>query len=436
MKKKLNKWILFAILAFFLGSLFPTAYSGVDAGLEQLKILVDVMGKIRDVYVDETDPKDLIQGALMGMASRLDEFSEFIPPVDMTRMKEETKGEFGGVGLRLSTPKEGELLVITPMLNTVSYKAGIEPGDMIIKIDDSLVKDITNEKAVSMLRGKPGSTVKVTIERKDEKTGKTETKVFSLKREIIVPQVVFHRMLADNIGYIFVMDFSGHTMEEFEKALADLKKQGMQALILDLRFNPGGLLNAAVDMGKLFIGDNKLLVYTKGRKEEFFKEYRSVAKARYPDLPMILLVNQGSASGSEIIAGAFQDHKRALLVGSRTFGKGSVQQVISLPDGSGLRLTVARYFTPNGRMIHKDFKQKDAKARYESGGIVPDVEVPVDINAERRATVYATNLIFSPSRKTAEPEGKDKPEDIALNRALEIMKARDVFAALINPEEK
>jgi len=428
MNKKLNKCVLFAILAFFLGSLFPTAYSGVDSGLEQLKVLVDVMSKIQYSYVEDVPADDLITGALKGMVGNLDEFSEYITPEEMLRMKEETKGEFGGVGLRLNTPKPGELVVISPMPNTPAYAAGVEPGDRVIKIDNAFVKDISSDKAVSMLRGAQGTKVKIEVERKDEKTGKIINKTFTLKREIIVPEVVFSKMLANDIGYIYVTDFSGHTMEDFEKAMKSLLKQGMQALILDLRFNPGGLLNSAVDMGKLFIEDNKLIVYTRGRKEEYFLEYKSVAKAKYPDIPMVVLVNEGSASGAEIVAGALQDYGRAVLIGARTFGKGSVQQVITLPNEGGLRITVAKYFTPLGRMIHKDFKAKD---RDLTGGIVPDIVVPFDLNLERRATFATTNLIYSPAKKTAEAEKTDtKTEDIVLMRAIEILKARDVLGNL------
>ncbi len=427
MKKKINIYVILMIAAFFMGSLFPFAYSGVDNGLEQLKIMVDVMNRIQNNYVEDTQPKDLINGALYGMVDKLDEFSEFISVDDMKKMKEETKGEFGGVGMRLFTPKAGELVVVTPMLNTPAYKAGIEPNDKVVKIDNKEVKDLTNDQAVDMLRGELGTKVKVVIERTDPKTNKTVTKNFTLKRARIIPEVVFSKMLDNNIGYIYVTDFSGHTMESFEKAMKDLSKQNMQALILDLRFNPGGLLDSATDMVKLFVGENKLIVYTKGRKEEFFKEYKSNAKAKYPDLPIVVLVNEASASGSEIVAGAVQDHERGVLIGARTFGKGSVQQVSTLPDGSGLRITIAKYYTPLGRMIHKDFKAKNAD---KTGGIVPDIEVPFDLGKEKKATYYSTNLIYSPSKKTAEPEKNQQEDDIVLNRAVEIIKARKTLANL------
>ena len=418
MKKKVNKYVVFAIAAFFVGSLFPFAYSGVDNGLDQLKILVDVMSKIQDSYVEETKPKDLITGALYGMVSRLDQFSEFITAEDMKKMREETKGEFGGVGLRLNTPKDGVLIVITPMKNTPAYKAGIEPGDKVVKIEDKLVADLKSDESVSMLRGLVGTKVKIEVEHKDAKTGKVETKKYTLKRETIIPEVIFSKMLNKDVGYIYVADFSGHTNADFEAALKQLTAKGMKSLVIDLRFNPGGLLDSAVDMMKLFLGDNKLIVYTKGRKKDFFQEYKSGAKGKYQDLPVAVLINEGSASGSEIVAGAFQDYKRATLIGARSFGKGSVQQVIMMPDGSGLRITVAKYYTPLGRMIHKDFKAKNPNL---TGGIVPDIEVPFDINLSQRAVYYTTNLIYSPAAKTSKPEINDKIDDPVINKAVEVL---------------
>lgn len=427
MKKKVNKYIIFMVATFFVGSLFPFAYSGVNSGLEEMKIMVDVVDKIKTNYVEEKDNKELMENALTGMVRSLDEFSDFIVKKEMKPMREETRGEFGGVGMRLDASNKDHLIVVTPMPNTPAYKAGIEPKDEILQIDDKLVKDMkSNDEAVEALRGLIGTKVKVVIERTN-KDGKKEQKTFNLKRARIVPQVVYSRMLDKEIGYIYVQDFSGHTTQDFQKALEDLTKQNMKALILDLRFNPGGLLDSAVDMVKMFVGENKMIVYTKGRNPEYFKEYKSGSKAKYEDLPIVLLVNEMSASGSEIVAGALQDHKRAFLIGARTFGKGSVQQIMSLEGGAGLRLTVARYYTPLGRMIHKDFKAKNPNL---TGGIVPDMEVDFKLNESRKATMYMTELIYSPSKKTALPEENYNVKDIVLERAKEILKARKSLAAL------
>ncbi len=427
MKRKVNKYVIFMVAAFFVGSLFPFAYSGVDSGLDQLKIMIEVMAKIQDSYVEETQPKELITNALYGMVNSLDEFSEFINIQNTKRIKEETRGEFGGLGIRL-IGKEGELFVVTPLPNSPAYKAGIEPGDEIIQIDDKLVKNISSQDAIDMMRGTVGESVTVIIKRKDKK-GKEITKKFTLKKARIVPQIVYPKMLENKIGYIYVEDFSGHTVADVKNALEDLKKQGMESLILDLRFNPGGTLDSAIDLAKMFIGENKLIVYTKGRKEAYFREYKSGEKALYSNLPIVLLVNEGSASGSEIVAGALQDHKRALLIGARTFGKGSVQQVSTLEDGSALKLTVAKYYTPLGRMIHRDFKKKGPN----TGGILPDIVVDFDLATAKSAVLQRTTMIYSPSKKTATIEGKEIKDD-QLNRAVELLKARKVLGAL-NIEE-
>ena len=424
MKRKVNKYVVFIITAFFIGSLFPFVYSGIDSGLDQLKIMVDVMARIQDSYVEETHPRELITNALYGMVNNLDEFSEFIDITNTKRIKEETRGEFGGLGIRLMG-KEGQLIVVTPMLDTPSYKAGIEPQDEIIQINDKLVKDISSQEAIDMMRGTVGEKITLVVKRKDAK-GKEITKKFTMKKAKIVPQIVYPKMLKNKIGYVYIEDFSGHTVSDVKTALEDLQKQGMESLILDLRFNPGGTLDSAIDLAKMFIGENKLIVYTKGRKEAYFKEYKSGDKALYPDLPIILLVNEGSASGSEIVAGALQDHQRALLIGARTFGKGSVQQVSTLEDGSALKLTVAKYYTPLGRMIHRDFKKKGPNT---TGGIIPDIVVDADLSTIKSSILQKTTMIYSPSKKTAKTEGKEI-KDEQLNRAVELLKARKVLGAL------
>ena len=430
MKRKVNKYIIFIVTAFFVGSLFPFAYSGIDSGLDQLKIMLDVMAKIQDSYVDETQPKELITNALYGMVNNLDEFSEFINITNTKRVKEETRGEFGGLGLRL-IGKEGELIVVTPMPNSPSYKAGIEPGDEIIQVNDKLVKDIPSQEAIDMMRGYVGEKVTLVIKRKDDKK-KEITKKFTLTKAKIIPQVIHSNMLENKIGYIYIEDFSGHTVADVKKALENLKKQGMESLILDLRFNPGGTLDSAIELVKLFIGENKMIVYTKGRKEMYFKEYKSNKEAPYADLPIILLVNEGSASGSEIVAGALQDHERALLMGARTFGKGSVQQVSTLEDGSALKLTVAKYYTPLGRMIHRDFKKKGPNT---TGGILPDIEIKTDLPKAKSAILQRTTMIYSPSKKTAKLDG-EPIKDEQLERATELLKARKVLGTLNIKEMK
>ena len=274
------------------------------------------------------------------------------------------------------------------------------------------------DEAVELMRGPVGSKVKVTLSRKDEKTGKYKTLPdFNFKRERIVPEVVYYRMLPEKVGYIYLVDFSGHSTEEVKKALKELNKQGMKSLILDLRFNPGGLLNGAAEIAKIFMGDHKMIVYTKGRKQEYYQELKTGLKADYPDLPLLLLINQGSASASEIVAGALQDNNRAVVVGQRSFGKASVQQVMPLEGGAGLRLTIAKYYTPNGRLIHRDYRDK---SKADEGGIVPDVEVKVEPKEEAKVFMQYNNVIYTPGQDAPKMEFTEK--DPVLDKALEIIK--------------
>ena len=232
-----------------------------------------------------------------------------------------------------------------------------------------------------------------------------------------MPEVVHHRMLPDQIGYIYLVDFSGHSTEAVKKALQDLSKKGMKGLVLDLRFNPGGLLNGAADLAKLFMGDNQMIVYTQGRKPEFYQEYKTDAKADYPDIPLVVLINQGSASASEIVSGALQDNDRAVIVGQRSFGKASVQQVMPLDGGAALKLTIARYYTPKGRLIQRDYRDK---SKAEEGGIFPDVEVKVDPKQEVKILSQYNQVVYTPGKEM--PVLKLTEKDPVLEKAVEVLK--------------
>lgn len=417
MKRKLNKQSIFLAVAFFVGCLFPHAYSAIDNGLAQLRTLVNVMETVKENYVEETKVEDLLTNAMRGLLAGLDPYSEYMDSKEYSDMKAGTKGEFGGIGIRLFEG-EGYIEVSTPIPGTPAFEAGVMPKDRIMEIDGKPVADMKLDAAVDLMRGKPGTKVKITIERKKEGAEEYERlPVFTLKRAIIVPEVIYYRLLDNKTtGYIYVVDFSGHTIEKIKEAIKDLTAKGMQNLVLDLRFNPGGLLNAAVDMAGLFVGEEKLIVYTKGRKEEFYQEYRAPAKAAYPALPIALLINDGSASGSEIVAGALQDYKRAVLLGSRTYGKASVQQVIPVGDGSALRLTIARYYTPLGRLIHRDPRDKKQTG---TGGIVPDVTVDAKLEDVYKNLSAYTNAIYTPGK--GKEAAKDLPADTQLERAVEIL---------------
>ncbi|HOX21996.1 MAG TPA: S41 family peptidase [Elusimicrobiales bacterium] len=421
LKNKTVRVLLLALAAFGLGMASSKTFYAADLTYQQLKVLVDILDYVRDDYVEETDAQKLVYGAAEGIVRQLDDFSQFMDPELSKKVKSDTDGEFGGLGIRIAV-RDGYITIITPMPGTPAYKSGLLPGDRIVKIENELTKDMDADVVVSRLRGKPGTKVTITIAREPEnKNAPWITKEMTLVRETIKPEVVQHRMLENKIGYLHIVDFSGHVSEEVDKALADLKKNGMESLVLDLRYNPGGLLNAAVELCKYFLDGNKMIVYTKGRKPENYAELRSNKTAVFANLPLIVLVNGGSASGSEIVAGALQDHKRGIIIGSRTFGKASVQTIIPLADGSGLRLTVAKYYTPSGRSIHRNPKDN-------SGGIAPDIEVKISREDEIKI-MEQYDKIYTPGK---EPVAAVKNEigDQALERAVQILKAREAFATL------
>ena len=331
--KKLNTWAVVAAVMFFMGTLFPYAYASADGGLRKIRTFIDVLEYVKENYVESTDSDKLINGAIKGVVGELDDFSQYLEPKDYKELKNETRGDFGGLGIRLQMV-DGYVTVMSPMPGTPAFKAGVMPGDRIIFVDDRDLKDMKLDEAVDLMRGEVGTKVKLTLSRKAENGEYKNLPDLTLKRQKIVPEVVYSRMLAHKIGYVYVVDFSGHTIEAVNKALKELKKQGMQSLVLDLRFNPGGLLTGAVDMAKLFMGDKQMIVYTQGRKKEFYQEFKTNAKAPYADIPMVVLVNQGSASASEIVSGALQDNKRAVIAGQRSFGRASVQQVLPLSGGA------------------------------------------------------------------------------------------------------
>ncbi len=323
-----------------------------------MKLFSEALKIVKDSYVEEVTIKKLIYGAIDGMVSSLDPFSDFFTPEQYNEFMSETEGEFGGVGIEI-TMEKGRPVVVAPIEGTPAWKAGLRPGDIIIAIDGEDTFNMSLLDVVKKIRGKPGTKVKLTILRKGE--GKPIEVV--IERAIIrVPSVKYINY--QGIGYIRISQFISHTSENLEKAIKDLSRQGVYGFIVDLRNNPGGLLSEAVKVSDIFVPKGKLIVYTKGRKEElhrYFAERDPVIKNK----PIVLLVNKGSASASEIVAGALQDYHIATLVGEKTFGKASVQNLIPLEDGSAIKLTIAYYYTPRGRLIHKK-------------GIEPDVKVPMD----------------------------------------------------------
>lgn len=400
------------------------AKNGADNTYEQMKLLVDVLGYIQDNYVDDTQTQKLVYGAAAGMVRTLDPFSQFLEPEMNREMKTETEGQFGGVGLRLNI-KDDWLTVLTPMPGSPAYRLGILPNDRIAEIDGAPTKDMDMEDALKRMRGAPGTKVKVKIYRGAAEASEEGWKPrdFEITRELVKIDSVYSKKLDGGVGYARVSEFSAKTADDLADALRKLTKDGATSLVLDLRNNPGGLLSAAVEVSSLFLGEGKLIVYTQGRRPESRQDFTAGQKAPYSSLPLVVLLNGGSASASEIVAGALQDHKRAVVVGQRSYGKASVQSLIPLPDGSGLRLTVARYYTPTGRSIHRDEKNK-------TGGIPPDIAVPV--TPETEAKLYEQwEMIYAKDKK---PQSAVKPEDAVrdeqLDRAAELLKARDVLGAL------
>src|SRR5438132_636316 len=342
-------WVALVLVTLLLGVLIA---KGWDRGVlatetyEELKTFTEVLALVQKHYVEEVKTKDLVYGAIRGMLMTLDPHSAFMPPDVYKEVQVETKGEFGGVGIQIGI-KDNRLTVIAPIDGTPADRAGIKAGDFIIKVNEESTKDMTLVDAVQKMRGPKGTKVTLTIQRE----GAAEPMAFVLTREIIKIESVRSKMLDGNIGYIRVTQFQDQTARDVSAALRKLREQKMQSLILDLRNNPGGLLTSAVEVSEQFVGQNRLIVYIKtreGRKDD----YVSHNKEQPDDYPIIVLANEGSASASEIVAGALQDWGRAVVEGVQTFGKGSVQTILPLGDGSGLRLTTAKYYTPKNRSIH------------------------------------------------------------------------------------
>ena len=332
----------------------------------QVELFSYVLTTIQSDYVDEKTPKDLIYGALRGMLASLDPHSQFMDPDEYKDLKTETEGRFGGLGVEI-TLKDNLLTVIAPVEDTPAWKAGIKPGDRIVKIDHDVTRDMSLDDAVKKLRGEPGSKVTITILREKGNI----IKDLEITRKIIhVDNIKEPHIIGDHIGYVRLTEFRENSYNELHKSLEKLKAQGADSLILDLRNNPGGLLDVAIRIAQDFLPPGKLIVTTKGRISSDNTEAKSQNdNGDFLDWPMVVLINEGSASGSEIVAGALRDNKRAVLVGVKSFGKGSVQSVIPLPDGSGLRLTTARYFTPSGVCIN-------------GIGITPDVVIEENVLKE------------------------------------------------------
>jgi carboxyl-terminal processing protease len=406
---------------------------------EELKSFTQALEIVQHNYVENPDDRELIEGAIRGMVASLDPHSSYMTERQFKEMNMDIKGEFTGVGIQIGI-KNQQLTIIAPIEDTPGFRAGLAAGDKILKINDEWTKDISIEQAVDKMRGPRGTPVRLTILRE----GWERPKEFKIVRDVIKVASVKSRMLNDSIGYVKLIQFQGQTAEELEKALKSLEAKGMKKLVLDLRNDPGGLLDASVDVSSKFLPKDSLVVYLQGRQKSDRKDFLTTSAETPRNYPVVVLVNTGSASASEIVSGALQDSRRALIVGTQTFGKGSVQTVFPLEGGGGLRLTTAKYYTPSGRSI-------------QNVGITPDIEVKLPPVKEakngdsmhmvlrekdlerhlKNETVKEDKKMEKPAEEedfTVETMPKDDKDDIQLQKAIEILKpavlAADVFKAI------
>ena len=416
--------IIGLIASFIIGGSNFRAATGSET-YENLKVFTEVLSLVESNYVDTVDPKKLVYGAIRGMLKELDPHTVFMTEEMFREMQVDTKGEFGGLGITISMQND-ILTVISPIEDTPAWRAGIKAGDKIVKVDGEPTKDMTISDAVKMMRGVPGTSVVIAVMRE----GLKEPKDYTIVRDIIKLKSVKYKVLDDKIGYVRITSFQERTDSDLRAALQEVFSgdEGLRGLVLDLRNNPGGLLDQAVKVSGEFLEKENLVVYTKGRRQNNNTEYTVRKGGARTDYPMVVLVNRGSASASEIVAGALQDWERAVILGTPTFGKGSVQTVIPLEDGSGLRLTTAKYFTPKGRSI-------------QNTGITPDIEVvAATINTgdagsdphvkEKDLEGHLSNETVKESDGAEEKVDQEKramDEDYQLQRALDLLKSWDIF---------
>ena len=419
--------------------------------------LSTIFGRIKSDYVEPIEDKKLITGAINGMLSSLDPHSAYLNVEDFKELQVGTQGEFGGLGIEVGM-EDGLVKVVSPIEDTPAFQAGIKTGDLIFKLDDKLVKGLTLNDAVKLMRGKPGSKITLTVLRKNE----TKPLVFTLARAVIKVKSIKSKLVEPGYAFVRITQFQEHTGENLASALDNLYKENkgdLKGLVLDLRNNPGGLLTAAVGVSAAFLPKDALVVYTEGRtadakmrlnanSEDYLRgdgktDYLKNLPASFKDVPMIVLVNGGSASASEIVAGALQDHKRGLIMGTQTFGKGSVQTILPLGGNTAIKLTTARYYTPSGRSI-------------QAKGIVPDIAVEDPTTSEQDKIFHLREADLenhlsndrqpeekadsaksaTPAKETTKPKEDEtgKPvafgdkNDYQLNQALNLLKGMNILS--------
>ncbi|MBI4864609.1 MAG: S41 family peptidase [Candidatus Riflebacteria bacterium] len=412
----------FALNLVLINASSDQAFAGrISISFDELNLVKDALTCIRSNYVDtaQLEKANLLHGAIEGMIAKLeDPYSRFMPPKNYKDMQEDTRGSFGGLGMMLGE-KNKRLTVISPIVDTPAYRAGILAGDFIVKVDDKDVSGMPVEDVVKILRGVPGTKVKVSIYRE----GLKNLLDFVLTREEIKVPSVRAQMIDKEIGYAYLPSFSQPVGRDLDAAIAKFLERGMKAFILDLRHNPGGLLEAAVNVGRIFLPSGRI-VSVKARTGD--ETPYTTSGSKYPSFPLIVLIDRGSASASEIVAGAIKDHKRGILLGEKSFGKGSVQTVMPMADGSAMALTTARYYTPGGTCIHNVGIQPDIKIELPT--LTP--EQAKEFRDERTKFMNESLGGFDPTRTTFMHVSKF---DVQLTHAVDILKSSSVFHQKLLP---
>nr|NJM03163.1 S41 family peptidase [Desulfobacula sp.] len=424
-----------ALFILILAAGWTRPLSADDKTYTSLKMFTDVLEELEKNYVDDVNAEDLIHNAIKGMVGNLDPHSSFMPPEAFEDLQDDTKGEFSGIGIVI-TMKDGILTVVSPIEGTPAYKAGVQAGDIIIRIDEKSTKDMELWEAVNMMRGPQNKPVHITVIRE----GEPESIDFAINRDLIPMESVRSATLKPGFGYLRITNFRMNTLDDIKTHLGRIEAENkdLKGLVMDLRDNPGGLLDQAVKISDLFLSKGDI-VSIKGKQESNSQVFRASEGKEDRKYPVVILINGGSASASEIVAGALQDHSRALILGTTSFGKGSVQTVRPLKDGYGIKYTIARYFTPNGRSI-------------QAKGIAPDIEVEYEILEEKEKKPAAFDRMVkekdlknslkpeqAPASDKAKPQPKKNPRlsdtdqllhDAQVKRALDILISYGVFSNL------
>lgn len=393
----------------------PNPSEADELPLEEIQTLAEVFERIKRAYVEEVDDSTLLRNAMRGMLSELDPHSTYLDEEEFKSLRESTQGEFGGIGIEVGM-ENGQLTVITPIDDTPASEAGLMSRDIIIGIDGSPTESLSLQEAVNLMRGEPGTQLTISILR----SGEDSPREFTLTREVIRTESVKHELLEPGYGYLRISQFQARTAAQAHEALQNMadETEELKGLVLDLRNNPGGVLQSAVDVADLFL-DEGLVVYTEGRLSDAQMEFSATPDTPAADIPLVVLINGGSASAAEIVAGAIQDQRRGVIMGTDSFGKGSVQQIMPLGNGEGLKLTTALYYTPNGRSI-------------QAQGIEPDVEVVrgrlevADSRRQLREADLEGHLRSQGEARERQEVSERLRDDYQLGEALNLLKALNV----------